>query len=109
MLLNRGENSLNVRLPQQSTIPDSDQLRTIYNDTMRSPGRTVEVPFKRTALLTIARKVGEPTCTWTLTTFCGLQGTEEWSYDSNDPRWVAQQLAEFFPKYRHMDRQGESG
>jgi hypothetical protein len=106
MLLNRHrEKAQFIKLPRQPHPPDMDQLRAIYNDTMRSPGRTTEVPFGQSALLTITRKIGEPMCTFTLTTWCGLQGTEEWSHDSNDPRWIAQQIAEFFPKYQHYRRE----
>jgi len=106
MLLNRYRDKAQfIKLPRQPQPPEMDQLMAIYNDTMRSPGRTTEVPFGQSALLTVSRKIGEPTCTWTLTTWCGLQSTEEWSHDSNDPRWISLQVAEFFPKYQHYRRQ----
>lgn len=109
MLLNKyRDKGQYVKLPRQPQPPEQDQLRAIFNDTMRSPGRTTEVPFLQSALLTVTRKIGEATCTWTLSTWCGLQSTEEWSHESNDPRWIAQQIAEAFPKYQHYRRETKS-
>ncbi|HEY9754787.1 MAG TPA: hypothetical protein V6C97_06490 [Oculatellaceae cyanobacterium] len=102
MLLNNiRDKSRNVRLPKQDTLPSADQLRTIYNDAMRNPGKTIELPFGQSCLLTISRKATGGTCSWMLNVWQGTTSSVEFEHDSNDPRWIQQQLSEYFPKYSH--------
>lgn len=88
-----------MRLPRQSHLPTVDQLRQLYSDAIRNPGRTCELPFGENFLLSVSRPRGTGGCDWTLYRWVGSTSTPEWVYDSNDPRWVAQQIVEYFPRW----------
>ena len=89
----------NVRLPRQDTLPSQEQLREMYSGAIKNPGRTSELPFGDAFVISVLRRPGTGACTWTLIRWAGTTSTPEWEYDSNDPRWVHQQITEYFPRW----------
>jgi hypothetical protein len=100
MLLNNIRDRLkDIRLPKQKGLPRLDQLVAIYNDSVRSPGKTIELPLGQNRILIVTRKTNGTCCNWSMRIWQDSTATIEFEQDSNDPRWVHQQLAEYFPKY----------
>src|SRR5580658_2786597 len=80
-------------------LPTLEQLRQIHQDCVKRPGEVSELPFGETYMLTACRQPGAAGCDWKLYQQEGAESFVEMTFDANDPRWVHQQIIDYFPRW----------
>ncbi len=100
MLKDRRNSSKPTQYPRQAQLPSPEQLREIYQQSVKSAGTAIELPFGDNFVLSVARKTGTGGCEWVL--YRREEGgakLPEWTYESTDPRWIHLQIMACFPNW----------
>lgn len=100
MLKDRRNNSAKTsNYPKQAHIPSPDQLRDIYQTSVKRAGTVTELPFGDNFVLACCRKPNSSGCEWTLYRREDGHSLPEWQYVSTDPRWIYQQITSSIPNW----------
>jgi GGDEF domain-containing protein len=99
MLKDRHDKEKPLRLPRQPQLPAVEQLRQMHQECVKHPGVVAELPFGETYLLTACRQASSRGCEWQLYQQESGDSMVEMTFDANDPRFVHQQIINYFPHW----------
>ncbi len=107
MLKDRRSSQKPKSYPRQSHLPTGEQVREIYQTSVKTPNAIIELPFGESYVLSACRKEG--TVEWTLyRSEDGNTIVPEWQYNSTDSRWICTQIMSSFPSWNPVRQYSKS-